>query len=77
MVRTGLIVAESYRKAREAAKLVKVTYDTSSSPKPILSLDDAIARKSFFLELLLLSFEIVVIERAFATRRAATSATRA
>ena len=44
----GLIVAESYRRAREAVKLVKVTYDVSKAPKPVLSLDDAIARKSFF-----------------------------
>jgi CO/xanthine dehydrogenase Mo-binding subunit len=43
-----LIVAESYRRAREAVKLVKVTYDVSKAPKPVLSLDDAIARKSFF-----------------------------
>lgn len=44
----GLIVAESYRRAREAVQLVKVTYDVSKAPKPVLSLDEAISRNSFF-----------------------------
>ena len=43
-----MIVAESYRRAREAVQLVKVTYDVSKAPKPVLSLDEAISRNSFF-----------------------------
>jgi len=43
----GIIVASSQRVALEAAALVKVTYaDVSTSP--ILTLDDAIAKQSFF-----------------------------
>jgi len=43
-----LIVADSIGHALQAAPLVKVVYDTSKSPAPILNLQDAIEKKSFF-----------------------------
>ena len=47
--RLGLIVATSRRVALEAAKLVTVTYeDPTNGDKPILTLTDAIAAKSFW-----------------------------
>lgn len=47
----GLILADSKLHAEAAAKLVKVTYDTTGLDSPVLNLQDAIARQSFFPEL--------------------------
>lgn len=43
----GLVVADSYAHAKEAAAKVAISYDTQSAGSPILTLDDAVARSSF------------------------------
>lgn len=44
----GVMVAETYDLAKLAAGKVKVTYDTSSVEPPILTVDDAVAKKLNF-----------------------------
>lgn len=44
----GIVVAESQDAALDAARLVEVDYDVDASDPPVLSIDDAIAAKSYF-----------------------------
>eukprot|EP00897_Mesotaenium_endlicherianum_P007758 jgi/Mesen1/700/ME000109S_10923 len=44
----GLVVADSYKHASEAAELVRVEYNVAAADPPMLTVDDAVAREAYF-----------------------------